>query len=204
LAANCAGLAMATAVADRATARFFADFDIEMLRSVGGGHRAATTEAPRRPNGAGGDTILPRQDSGFAEPADHVGKVEESVYVGNDFFEAAGNFNGLSGSSGARADLGCLGDSKPYLKLGPHKGKRSLNRRIKANGIHGVPPFGTTHACCAREVERNVSNLMAHLAQAGSYSDGSIVISFQPPTTASNGTIMARMTMGSRCRSSPC
>src|SRR5215813_1406619 len=54
LAADCAGLATATGVADRAIARFFADFDIEILRSVGGGHRAATTEAPRRPNGAGG------------------------------------------------------------------------------------------------------------------------------------------------------
>src|SRR5215475_9885851 len=55
LATNCVGLATATAVADRATARFFADFDIEILRSVGGGHRAATTEAPPRPNGAGGE-----------------------------------------------------------------------------------------------------------------------------------------------------
>jgi hypothetical protein len=53
LVANCAGLATATGVADDATARFFAGFDIEILRSVGG-HRAATTEAPRRPNGAGG------------------------------------------------------------------------------------------------------------------------------------------------------
>src|SRR5215470_8254085 len=54
LAANCAVLATATGVADCATARFFSDFDIEILRSVGGGHRAATPEAPRRPNGAGG------------------------------------------------------------------------------------------------------------------------------------------------------
>src|SRR5215467_14367691 len=59
LAANCAGLAMTTGVADRATARFFfADFDIEILRSGGGGHRAATTEAPRRPKGAGGGTVF--------------------------------------------------------------------------------------------------------------------------------------------------
>src|SRR5262245_12358233 len=42
LAASCTGLATLTGVADRATARFFADFDIEILRSVGGGHRAAT------------------------------------------------------------------------------------------------------------------------------------------------------------------
>src|SRR5437867_281120 len=55
LAADCAGLATVTGVAVGATARFFADFDIEILRSVGGGHRAATTEAPRRPKGAGGD-----------------------------------------------------------------------------------------------------------------------------------------------------
>src|SRR5262249_42208211 len=34
-----------------------------------------------------------------------------------------------------------------------------------------VAPFGATHACCAGEVERNVSNLVAHLAQAGSHSD---------------------------------
>src|SRR5882724_1774873 len=34
-----------------------------------------------------------------------------------------------------------------------------------------VAPFGTTHACCAGEVERNVSNHMAHLARAGSSSD---------------------------------
>src|SRR5262249_44733386 len=54
LAANCASFDTATGVADGATARFFAGFDIEILRSVGGGHRAATTEAPRRPNGAGG------------------------------------------------------------------------------------------------------------------------------------------------------
>src|SRR5262249_9002892 len=39
-----------------------------------------------------------------------------------------------------------LGDSKPYLELGPHKGKRSLNRSVKADGIHGVPPFGH-HTC---------------------------------------------------------
>jgi hypothetical protein len=39
--------------ADRAAARFFADFDIKILRSVGGNTRR-TTEAPRRPNGAGG------------------------------------------------------------------------------------------------------------------------------------------------------
>jgi hypothetical protein len=32
-----------------------------------------------------------------------------------------------------------------------------------------VPPFGTTHACCAREVERNVSNLMALSARARSH-----------------------------------
>src|SRR5262245_21875778 len=31
--------------------------------------------------------------------------------------------------------------------------------------------FATTHACCAGEVERNVSNLMAHLARARSHSD---------------------------------
>src|SRR5215467_12205760 len=35
----------------------------------------------------------------------------------------------------------------------------------------GVPPFGATHACRAGEVERNVSNLFAHLAGAGSSSD---------------------------------
>src|SRR5882672_7444758 len=34
LAAKCAGLATATGVADGATARFFADFDIEILHSV--------------------------------------------------------------------------------------------------------------------------------------------------------------------------
>src|SRR5262245_54921607 len=55
LGANRAGLTAAKAVADGATARFFAGFRIEILRSVGGGHRAATTEAPRRPNGAGGE-----------------------------------------------------------------------------------------------------------------------------------------------------
>src|SRR6266702_6287520 len=54
LTAKRAGLATATAVADGAPARFFADFDMRILRSVGGGHRAATTQAPRRPNGAGG------------------------------------------------------------------------------------------------------------------------------------------------------
>jgi hypothetical protein len=37
-------LPSATGVADGATARLFADFDIEILRSVGDGHRAATTE----------------------------------------------------------------------------------------------------------------------------------------------------------------
>jgi hypothetical protein len=31
--------------------------------------------------------------------------------------------------------------------------------------------YVATHACHAREVERNVSNLVAHLAQAGSHSD---------------------------------
>src|SRR5215510_9037549 len=31
--------------------------------------------------------------------------------------------------------------------------------------------FGATHACRAGEVERNVSNLMAHLARARSHSD---------------------------------
>src|SRR5262245_44394287 len=88
LAANCAGLARVTVVADDgATARFFADFDIEILRSIGGGHRAATTEAPRRPNGAGGDTILRRQGLGFGESADYVGSVEECVHLRNDFFE---------------------------------------------------------------------------------------------------------------------
>src|SRR5262245_45734112 len=54
LAASWAGLAAATGVADGATARFFVDFAIEILRSVGGGYRVATPEAPRRPNGAGG------------------------------------------------------------------------------------------------------------------------------------------------------
>src|SRR6266850_7237200 len=39
--------------ADGAAARFFADFDIAILRSVRGDKRR-TTEAPRRPNGAGG------------------------------------------------------------------------------------------------------------------------------------------------------
>src|SRR5262249_45218246 len=107
LAANCASLATATRVADGTAARFFADFDIENLRSVGGGHRAATTEAPGRPNGAGGEPSLRRRGSGFAEPVDYAGSVEECVYVGNDFFKAEGNFNGLPGSSGARADLGC-------------------------------------------------------------------------------------------------
>src|SRR5262249_35673120 len=52
-AANCAGLAIG--VADGAAARFFADFDIEILRSVSGGHRAATTQAPHGPTGAGGE-----------------------------------------------------------------------------------------------------------------------------------------------------
>ena len=32
-------------------------------------------------------------------------------------------------------------------------------------------PFGTTHARIAREVERKVSNLMAHVAPAGSSCD---------------------------------
>jgi hypothetical protein len=36
-----------------------------------------------------------------------------------------------------------------------------LYRGIKGNRIHGWLLFGTTHACCARVVERNVSNLMA-------------------------------------------
>src|SRR4030095_16452644 len=40
LLADCAGLAAATGVADDATARFFTDFGIEILRSVSGGHRA--------------------------------------------------------------------------------------------------------------------------------------------------------------------
>ena len=44
-------------------------------------------------------------------------------------------------------------------------------KQTSADSIHGVPPFGTTHACCAGEVERNVSNLMAHLARARSHSD---------------------------------
>ena len=39
--------------ADGAAARFFADFDIDILRSVRGDTRR-TTEAPRTPNGAGG------------------------------------------------------------------------------------------------------------------------------------------------------
>src|SRR5262245_45532998 len=87
---------------------------------------------------------------GLAEPADYAGSVEESVYVGNDFFEAASDFNGLSGSSRARADFSCRRDSNRLLELGPHKCKRSLNRGIKANSIHGVPSFGTTHACRCR------------------------------------------------------
>src|SRR3954453_15924619 len=40
--------------ADGAAARFFVDFDIEILLSVRGDTRR-TTEAPRRPNGARGD-----------------------------------------------------------------------------------------------------------------------------------------------------
>src|SRR5215813_8253669 len=43
-AADCAGLPTVTGIADGTTALFFADFDIEILRSVGGGHRAATPE----------------------------------------------------------------------------------------------------------------------------------------------------------------
>src|SRR5262245_266951 len=129
---------------------------------------------PPKPRGgrmalAGKEGFLRKRSSGPVKPVDDARGVEERVYVGNDFFEAEGNFNGPSGSSGTRTDLGRLGDSKPYLKLGPHKCERSLNRSIQANSIHGVPPFGTTHACCAREVERNVSNLIARLAQAGSH-----------------------------------
>ena len=34
-----------------------------------------------------------------------------------------------------------------------------------------MAPFDVTHACCAGEVEWNVSNVVAHLAGAGSSSD---------------------------------
>src|SRR5262249_37712422 len=86
---------------------------------------------------AGEERFLRKRGSRLAQPADDARGVEERVYVGNDFFETAGDFNGPSRPSGAHADLGCLGDSKPYLKLGSHQCKRSLNRSIQANGIHG-------------------------------------------------------------------
>jgi hypothetical protein len=86
---------------------------------------------------AGGGAILKRNGLGFAEPSGHAGSVKKGVQFVNDWLEAEGDFHALSGSPGNRAGLGRLGDSKSFLKLSPHKGKRSLNRGIKANGIRG-------------------------------------------------------------------
>src|SRR5262249_23668417 len=145
---------------------------LRILRSVGGGHRAATTEAPAEAEWRWRAEEQLRQNGlGFAEPLGHACSVKKSVQLVNDWFEAKGDFHAFSGSPGTRAGLGRLRDPKPLLKLGPHIGKKSLNCRIKGNRIHGWAPFGATHACCAGEVERNASNLMAHLADAGSHSE---------------------------------
>src|SRR5258705_2663479 len=57
----------APADADGPAARFFADFDIDILRSVRGDTRR-TTEAPRRPNVASGRRRnFKRRGSGIAE-----------------------------------------------------------------------------------------------------------------------------------------
>ena len=80
---------------------------------------------------------MKRNGLGFAEAVNHAGGVKKRVELVNDWLEAEGDFHAFSGSPGDRAGLGRLGNSKSSLKLSPHKGKRSLNRGINADGIHG-------------------------------------------------------------------
>ena len=63
--------------------------------------------------------------------------VKKRVQLVNDWFEAKDDFHAFSGSPGTRADLSRLRNPKPFLQLSPHIGKISLNRRIKANRVHG-------------------------------------------------------------------
>src|SRR6266581_8642029 len=103
---------------------------------------AAIRAAPPKTRGgrtalAGGGAILKKNGLGFAEPVDHAGSVKQRVQLVNDWLEAEGDFHAFSGSPGDRAGLGRPRNPKSFLKLSPHECKRSLNRGINADGIHG-------------------------------------------------------------------
>jgi hypothetical protein len=64
-------------------------FDISgLLRWVATASRAVTTEAPRRPESAGGEGVRGGKRSGVAEPVDHAAScAEESGYFVGDLLD---------------------------------------------------------------------------------------------------------------------
>ena len=78
---------------------------------------------------------------------------------------SSATFDALLNAAGQGASLGRLGDACCLLKAGTHLCGIGLHRDLDRLRFHVAPRSSATHACYAAEVERKVSNLMAHLPE---------------------------------------
>src|SRR2546426_10865199 len=115
----------------------------------------------------GGVVVLKKNGLGCAEPVGHGDGVEKRVQLVNDCFEAEGNFFCSPRAAQASAAFAILSPFSSLARTSARWVFIVVSRAIASMG----GSFGTTHACCAGEVERSVSNLMAHLARSGSSSN---------------------------------
>jgi hypothetical protein len=89
------------------------------LLSVMTAHRAVTTEAPRRPNGAGGEGSRSWKWSGLTDAMDQARRIEERVHFIDELLDVERDLDSLFDIANVGADLGRLGDARRPLQANP-------------------------------------------------------------------------------------